>query len=141
MSDSHFMKLAIREGEKNPQAPFGTVIVKDGAVLVRGTNRGSENRVLHGEMDALLKLSPADQKAGGLTLYTTAEPCPMCAGAAVWSGIERIVYGVSIEWLMQNGWAQIDLSSQEVVDKATNVDVSVLGNVEQEACAELFRRA
>jgi len=55
----------------------------------------------HAEMQAI---AAAERKLGswnlagrGLTLYTTAEPCMMCVGGILWSGIERVVYGIGTE--------------------------------------------
>jgi tRNA(adenine34) deaminase len=39
----------------------------------------------------------------GLVLYTTAESCPMCQAAILWSGIGTVVFGSSIRFLQQQG--------------------------------------
>ena len=51
----------------------------------------------HAELNLLREL-PADidpVRLAGATLYASAEPCPMCAGALFWSGVGRLVYGLS----------------------------------------------
>jgi len=63
------------------------------------------------------RLSPAEALAAfsGLTLYTNAESCPMCASAIRWAGFREYVYGTSIDKLIEGGWGQIRISSMEVV--------------------------
>ena len=54
--------------------------------------------VCHAEMNAIAlaekALGPWNLAGRGLTLYTTAEPCMMCVGGILWSGIKKVVYGV-----------------------------------------------
>ena len=95
------MKEAIKEayeGIKNKHGgPFGTVVVKDGKIVGRGHNRVLLNHdpTCHGEMegirDACKNLGTHDLK--GCELYSTAEPCPMCLGAILWSNITQIYQG------------------------------------------------
>ena len=103
--DEHFMRAAIRLGEKaalidGTGGPFGCVIVKDGKIIAEGSNHVvSENDpTWHGEMEAIRaaakKLGTFDLSGG--TLYTTGEPCPMCAGAIFWARIDRVVYASTI---------------------------------------------
>lgn len=88
-----FAQKAANSGE----VPVGCVIVKDG-MLIAGTHNLVEtlNDVrAHAEMLALEKAAIAlgNKYLHGCTLYVTLEPCPMCAGAIVWSKLDRIVYG------------------------------------------------
>ncbi len=75
---------------------FGAVIVQDGAVLAEGTNRvvAENDPTWHAEMAAIRAACKAQGsfKLRAATLYTSAEPCPMCMAAAYWAGIERIFY-------------------------------------------------
>lgn len=93
------MRLAIEEGKRNPVKPFGTVIVdtQSGNVLARGVNAATENPTFHGEMVAINSYVARHGNRGwsGVTLYTTAEPCAMCAAAIAWAGIPRVVYASS----------------------------------------------
>jgi tRNA(Arg) A34 adenosine deaminase TadA len=76
---------------------FGAVIVRDGRIIAEGMNRvvASHDPTWHAEMEAI-RLACAgvaqDFKLPGCILYSSAEPCPMCAAAAYWAGIERIYY-------------------------------------------------
>ena len=87
---------AAREGE----VPVGAVLLdRDGVLVAEGRNRVEElhNATAHAEM---LVLNDAardgdDWRLEGHTLVVTLEPCAMCAMAAVWSRIERIVYGAA----------------------------------------------
>ena len=110
--DEHFMRAAIRLGEKaalidGTGGPFGCVIVKDGKIIAEGSNHVvSENDpTWHGEMEAIRaaakKLGTVD--LSGATLYTTGEPCPMCAGAIFWARIDRVVYASTIADALRYG--------------------------------------
>ncbi len=100
---ANYMEEALQEAyegiEKNHGGPFGTVIVKDGKVVGRGHNRVvlKKDPTCHGEIeairDACRNLDTFD--LSGCDLYTTAEPCPMCLGAALWANIETVYYGCS----------------------------------------------
>lgn len=99
-----FMSIAIEEAQKGIRAghggPFGCVIVKDGRIIGRGHNEVilRNDPTCHGEVmairDACGKLGTFD--LSGCELYTTAEPCPMCAGAIKWANIAKVYYGCNI---------------------------------------------
>lgn len=96
------MRLAIQEANANPRYPFGAVIVNaTGDVLARGVNGAAAHPAHHGEMVAIDDYVARHGNRGwaATTLYTTAEPCAMCAGAIVWAGIPRIVYASSTPFI------------------------------------------
>ncbi|MBJ7260216.1 MAG: nucleoside deaminase [Chthoniobacterales bacterium] len=103
--DENFMRLAIALGEKaalvdGTGGPFGCVIVKDGAVIAEGSNHvlTENDPTWHGEMAAIRAAgkSLGTFNLAGCTLYTSGEPCPMCAGAIFWARIARVVYASTI---------------------------------------------
>ncbi len=110
--DKRFMRRAIELSEKTSMVDsaggvFGTVIVRDGRIIGEGANRvvAENDPTWHGEIQAIRE---ACKKAGsfkltGATLYTSAEPCPMCAAAAYWAGIERIFYAATCEDALEYG--------------------------------------
>lgn len=88
-----FARIAYAERE----VPIGAVVVRRGHILGRGRNRRERlaDPTHHAEVEAIRE---AAREAGtwrldGAVLYSTVEPCPMCAGAAVNARIARIVYG------------------------------------------------
>ncbi|QIB32825.1 nucleoside deaminase [Ancylobacter pratisalsi] len=99
--DEKFMTRAIALSEKTSLVDsaggvFGCVIVQDGEIIGEGANRvvAENDPTWHGEIDAIRK---ACKKVGSFkltnaTLYTSAEPCPMCMAACYWAGIERVFY-------------------------------------------------
>ena len=98
--DKDFMRQAMALGEtagREGDLGIGCVIVRDGKVIGRGRNRMNTERnpMVHAETDAiadaLKALGTAD--LSGSTLYTTMEPCPMCAGAMMNTGIKHWVMG------------------------------------------------
>jgi len=76
-----------------------------------------------------------------VALYTTAEPCPMCQGAVLWSGIGTVVYGTSIRFLQSQGWRQIDILAEEVVRRSPSWECTVIGGVLEQECNALFEAA
>lgn len=99
-----YMKKAAEEAEAGIRAghggPFGCVIVKNGSVIGRGHNEVIRNQdpTCHGEImaihDACRTLGTYD--LSGCELYTTAAPCPMCAGAIQWANIGKVYYGCRV---------------------------------------------
>ena len=91
---------------RNGDHPFGAILVgADGRVLMeQGNGFSSEGRdpTAHAEriLASRAKIFGADVLAL-CTLYSSAEPCAMCAGAIYWSGIGRLVYGQSEKSLKQ----------------------------------------
>lgn len=80
--------------------PFGCVLVgPTGEVLLEAENGYMPDRDMTGHAERLLataaskKYRPAQLME--CTMYTSAEPCAMCAGAVYWAGIGRVVYGLS----------------------------------------------
>jgi len=95
------MGAALAEADRAPEhgdVPVGAVVVgPDGAELARDHNRREEREdpTAHAE---LLALRSAAARIGhwrleGATVYSTLEPCPMCAGALVAARVARVVYG------------------------------------------------
>jgi tRNA(Arg) A34 adenosine deaminase TadA len=86
--------------------PFGCVLVNAaGKVLLEAENGYMPARDMTAHAERLLataasrKYRPAELAAA--TMYTSAEPCAMCAGAVYWAGIGRVVYGLSEARLKQ----------------------------------------
>ena len=101
-SDDYFMKEALKEaviaGEKD-EVPVGAVIVYNNRIIARAHNLTEtlNDVTAHAEMQAY---TAAANTLGGkylqdCTLYVTLEPCVMCAGAAYWTQLGKLVYGAS----------------------------------------------
>lgn len=105
MTDKDYMREALLEAAKardDGDWAIGCVIVMDGRVVVRGRNRvhSSRDRLKHAEMDTLAQLQTLNfdrQHKEKLVLYTTFEPCPMCFGAILVSGVRHVVSGVDFD--------------------------------------------
>jgi tRNA(adenine34) deaminase len=99
------MLLAIAEAEKArdlDEVPIGAVIVNaDGDVLASASNRTTTDSdpTAHAEILALRKAASkiGNYRLTGSTLYTTIEPCVMCAGALVNARVARLVFGARDE--------------------------------------------
>lgn len=148
MSDldhERYMRRAIALVANVPNLPFGAVIVNrdSGTILAEGWNKTSINPTWHGEIDAInqLAVSAPAIEGTGLVLFTTAEPCPMCQGAILWSGIETVVFGTSIRFLQNNGWRQIDIPAEEVVQRSPSWRCRLIGGVLEQECNALFLAA
>lgn len=78
--------------------PFASLIVDaDGTVLAEATNASAVDPTSHAEMVALRAASSrlAPERLRAATLYSSAEPCAMCAGGVYWTGVGRVVYALS----------------------------------------------
>ena len=140
MSDESWMKyalsLAIR-AESIGEVPIGCVIVR-GQLEIGAAHNEVEQRhdaTAHAEMLALRVASSAggSWRLNGATLYTTLEPCPMCAGAILLARVERVVYGASDPKKGADGSAYAVLQSP-----AGNHHPEVVGGICSEAAGSLL---
>jgi tRNA(adenine34) deaminase len=139
--DERFMRMAIAEAARGDY-PFGSVIVRDGKVMVKGRNlvKQEKNPTAHGEMVAirrfLARYGPDTLK--GTTLYTSGESCVMCMGAILWCGIFRLVYGASLaELAVKIG--QIMVTDAEIADKTPFAEIAITGGVLAAESLALFK--
>src|SRR5205823_10647014 len=103
VADKTFMRMAIRQAEIARAAgdyAIGAVVVIDGKVVAEGANRIKldNDPTQHAEIVAIRAAcaSRRTRHIEGAVLYTTAEPCPMCASAAIWARMTGIVSGSTI---------------------------------------------
>ncbi len=99
--DLTYMDLALleaRRAEAQDEVPIGAVIVAGGRVIGRGHNRTRSDAtpLAHAELLAIGEAVRAtgDARLVGATVYTTVEPCFMCAGALSHARVARVVWGV-----------------------------------------------
>ena len=97
-----FMNLALmqaRSGLEQDEVPIGAVIVKDHSIIAAAYNQTEmlADPTAHAEMIAITQAAAAltSWRLIGCTLYTTLEPCHMCAGAIIQARIPKVVFGAS----------------------------------------------
>jgi len=136
------MKMALAEAEKGfkkDEVPVGAVIVADGEVIARAHNLRESlvDPTAHAEILALKK---AGKKLGSwrlnkATLYTTLEPCPMCAGAVVHSRVKELIYGADDPRAGACGSIMNIISSGHL-----NHKVKVVSGVLKKECSDILKR-
>jgi len=110
-TDGALLRRAIdvaRRARAHGNHPFGAVLAGEtGQVLLEVENTVLTVRDITGHAETnLIRLASAQwprETLAHCTLYTSTEPCPMCAGAIYWAGVGRVVYGLSQEGLYALG--------------------------------------
>lgn len=139
--DQVFMQEAILEaGEaaRKGEVPIGAVIVLNDQIIAKAHNLReiTGDPTAHAEVLALREAAKVKRhwRLLGATLYTTLEPCPMCAGAMVMARITRLVYGASDPKAGAAG------SIMNIVqDLRLNHRLDVTGGVLEKECGELLK--
>jgi tRNA(adenine34) deaminase len=122
--------------------PFGASIIqtKSGKMLLRALNAVAQefDPSSHAEVRAIRKATKRLKRLSlaGYTLYTTCEPCPMCMSAALWAGLDRVVYGATIEDANRH-CNQIRISATEVAARS-DMTCIVDGPLLRDECYALF---
>ncbi len=122
--------------------PFGAMIVetKTGKLLLKGLNAVAKENdpSSHAEVRtirmACKKLKSPSLR--GYTMYSTCEPCPMCMANLLWAGIDRIVYGATIDDANRH-CRQIHIPATEVAERS-DMTCEVVGPVERDLAYTLF---
>ena len=135
-SDEYFMNEALKEAQdafRKGEIPVGAVIVANRQIIARAHNLTETlgDVTAHAEMQAF---TAASEAIGGkylneCTLYVTLEPCIMCAGAAYWTQLGKLVYGADDE---KKGFT---ITSRNILHPKTDILTGILEN----ECAALLR--
>ncbi len=137
----HFMRLALGEAQAAAElgeVPVGALVVFENRIIGRGYNQTEtlHDATAHAEMIALSAAYNhfGDWRLESCTLICTLEPCPMCAGAAMLSRIERLVYGAPDPKFGACG-SIVDIPSQT----RFNHHVEVVGGVMKAEVAKVMK--
>ena len=147
MSTDHarFMALAIEESRKGLLAgerPFGSVVVRGDQIVARAyaVVESSGDPTTHAEILAV-RAATAHLKSlslQGCTLYTSCDPCPMCAGAMFNSQIDRLVIGGSSKALMRLTGRPPRSYTVEELSKQMNMKLEVIRGVLQDEAEKIL---
>jgi tRNA(adenine34) deaminase len=135
-----YMRLALdlaREAEAAGEVPVGAVLVRDHKVIGRGRNAPIERSdpTAHAEILAVREACAAagNYRLEGAILYTTLEPCVMCAGALVSARIAKVVFGAR-DIRFGGVRSKFRLADSDVLNHRLAIEEGVLGA----ECAELM---
>jgi tRNA(Arg) A34 adenosine deaminase TadA len=156
VAEEEFMRIAIRQAEiarLSGDYAIGAVVVIDGKVVAEGTNRikVDNDPTQHAEMVAIRTACTArrTRHIEGAILYTTAEPCPMCASAAIWARMAGIVSGSTIddmaEFRKKFGnpsftWRTVDIDAHQILSHGEPKLFLIEGFLRDE-CQQLFHHS
>lgn len=140
-ADTEYMEQALSlaaEAGRSGEIPVGAIVTDiDGNIIAVGknTSEAAESFSGHAEMNALEAACKytGRTKLYGCTLYTTLEPCPMCMGACVVSGIKRTVFGA---YDPKNGSA---VSAANINDCEFTHIPEISGGILEDKCSALIR--
>jgi tRNA(Arg) A34 adenosine deaminase TadA len=143
------IRLAKENVARGDGGPFGAAVfeIGSGKVVAAGVNRvvQGSNCVLHAEMIALMF---AQQRVGSFTLrspgrpahelITSCEPCAMCLGATLWSGVVRLVIGAERDDAMAVGFEEGPVFAESYTYIAAR-GVETVRGIRREEAARLLR--
>jgi len=116
-SANHHLDRAIElatESASTDGGPFGAVVVTASGRVYEGRNTvvSSNDPSAHAEVNAIRAACAAESThdLSGAVLYASAQPCPMCAAAICWSGIERVEYAATEQQAAAAGFSDTDIA-------------------------------
>jgi tRNA(adenine34) deaminase len=143
----HFMALALREAEEafeQNEVPIGAIIVHNNRVIGRGYNRTEalHDATAHAEMMALSAAFNyfGDWRLEDSWLFSTIEPCTMCAGAASLARVGTIVYGAPDPKFGACG-SIFDVPNEKKLNHRIQVYRGILAEQAIELMQSFFRKA
>jgi len=146
MSDEAYVCDAIELAEQsveNGNNPFGSLLVVDGTVRKRSENTvvSDDDITAHPELKlARWAASELDaEELADCTMYTSTEPCEMCATAIHYAGLDRVVFSVSTGALADlRGRGHSGFTCQEIIDEKGG-SITVEGPVLEEEGLDVHR--
>jgi tRNA(Arg) A34 adenosine deaminase TadA len=143
-----FMRRALdvaRSSREKGNHPFGALLVdQEGQILIEAENTVVTDKDVTGHSETNLMRQASRQSDADFlatcTVYTSTEPCPMCAGAIFWGNVRRVVYGLSEDGLYalvgEEGEEVLKMPCREVFVKG-NKHIEVIGPVLEDEAREV----
>ena len=134
----HAIEIA-REAADNGEVPVGSIVLdSEGQMIAAASNRTitDTDPTAHAEILALRSaaIHTGNYRLPGTTVYTTIEPCAMCAGALVNARVRRLVYGAPDE-----RFGAVDTHFRICNSPDLNHRIEVIGGVLAENCRSLMQ--
>lgn len=131
--------ILARQAEAAGEVPVGAVVVADGSIVAGGRNSpiARSDPTAHAEMLALREaaLAAGNYRLEGATMYSTLEPCVMCAGALVTARIHRLVFGAR-DLRFGGVRSKFQIADSELL----NHRIEIIEGVLAAECVELLQR-
>jgi guanine deaminase len=144
MDHNRWMKLAVEQARLSiaaGQSPFGAVVVKGDSLVAAGHNEVWQrcDPTAHAEVVTLQKAAAQLRSIdlAGCVMYSSCEPCPMCAAAIHWSKLDAVYYGATIAHAARAGFTELTLPIGEVYRIGGSATRAIPGILEKD-CAALF---
>ncbi len=141
----HWMGLAIEQAHRAielRQSPFGSVIVRNHTLIAAAHNRVWDtcDPTAHAEVTTIRAgaAALATIDFSGCTLYSTCEPCPMCATAIHWSKFDAVIYGATIADAAAAGFSELTVPIADLYRQGSS-PVRIISGIRRQECAELFQ--
>lgn len=121
-----------RESVERGDRPFGSVLVRDDEVVMSEGNRVNtaddirRHPELHLAHRACREMKPENRAQ--TVMYTSTEPCPMCAGGMLKAGFAEVIYSVGSDEMPEFTGAEPTLSSAAVLGDTTEVSGPILND-------------
>lgn len=141
--DKKNMRIAIAEAWKayiEGEVPIGAVLTDESGILICADHNRIEqlnDATAHAEMLVLREASKkfSRRRLSDCTLYSTVEPCPMCAGALVLCRVKNLVYGASDSKFGAAG-SLFNVTDNKFLNHRLNVTAGIL----EDECLELMKK-
>ncbi|NIA26261.1 MAG: tRNA-specific adenosine deaminase [Gammaproteobacteria bacterium] len=140
------MRAALSEASKatgHDDVPVGAIIIDTAWEIIAADHNRTVQRsdpTAHAEMLVISTVAQerGDWRLNGLTLVVTLEPCPMCAGAAVWARLDRIVYGAP-DPKAGAAWSLYNIPQDARLNHRCELTAGVMADESAALLSEFFR--
>lgn len=142
--DPKIMKLLIQLATENHQAgghAVAAAITRDGEIISTGVTTiiKDNDPTSHAEINAIRSATRmiSQRFLDGCYLYTTYEPCPMCASAAIWAKLQGIIFGASMSDQTPQCPQRIAIPAKMIVQHGTPL-LETVPNFMRDECIKLL---
>lgn len=143
--DEKFIDIAI-ELSKKSMYPYGAIIVKNGEIIGRCdvdvpvSKTGFSHAELRAIENAMEHIGGhlCAEGGKGCTIYSSCEPCAMCMGAILYTGIERLVYAATLED-SKECVNEIIAKAEDVADICKNRKIQIIKELHRDKAVEVLK--
>lgn len=147
MTDEQYIDIAI-ELSKKAFYPYGTIIVKNGEIIGRSDIDVpvSKSEFPHAELIAIENAMKhlgghlCAEGGKGCVIYSSCEPCAMCMGAILYTGIEKLVYAATLED-SKECVNEILAKAEDVANVCKNRKIEIIKELHRNKAIEVLRNA